>query len=1097
MASRQNRKKKGRANQQNRERTVTTLTEGPNPQFLVPTPSEEPAGANMSSPFSVSSSSGAGPNNNLPNGGYQNFAYSGPPYSTNYMDSTQHGGNIQQPQFYQQQPNLPPGRDDLEILENLKAQIKSGQHNRFKATAQPRALLAVYHEGLQSEAHYAQQGVTDYQGAGFNQMDYDVGSATSDTGTKTALSTDASRRLPRIQTKDVGDPSGARRSLHSSPVSGPQAISKVPSIPNRNVSLQSTDILQYSQSNSTSQAGNRYGANNTNNIPPSPSKPGNDTRNFPDSKTSANGSAGSDIAQPSHNRFGNNTSEQRGQDLSNQKVDQRRPPGDSPLTGEYGSRARALSDASPGKPLYDGKGDVRASRDLAWQQRDGPTSQDDKRGRPEPDRPGPPSGRPNGNLDSRSNGNEADARGPLPRDQRFFDRDRNRDRDRDRDRERDWDRDRDRRPDFRRDARGMTDARRPPPEQRHYEPQYSSDLPRRNDNRPPADDAMDVDKRPPPIAARPVPIDDRAGRPASIDDRLPRAPLPDRSARVPSIDDRQARPPSGDNRRAPSPENRNLRPAPPPQPMQDVPPRLGAADRNPVRGPLPPVDDHTVRPPEDRINRPSLQERITHPPASRADDRLTRQPSLEERISHAPAAVNDRPIPHADRVVRPSTADRTARPAEPIRPPVQEERMGRPDDRTVRPGPPNDRYARPVTPPQDRALPREAGYAAVPRSSSGRDDSRVLRPPSPPLARDYRPARALSRDRDLRPANRPEVDRPYDADRRPDLMDVDPPARFNDRPPYPRHLTPPPATDRARSVYPPPQSPPRADSAYVDPDRRYPVGDRRDYPFDGRQRQLSGPEDESYWKSRPGWDRELDKDRIERAAPLARNNGWETREESERRNSFPGSPSTRSFDTRPLGSRLTESYTRPGEDRQYPPREHERPRYPPTPVEGTPAFSRVRPRSPSPMSRRPGPGSVVDDGRPPMKRAREDVPYTGYYSPEPRRPAVAGGPSDYPSRVAPTPRPEAAPYYDGRGPLSGPPGGGRTGPPYDRDYPVARDRATDIGGYVPGPSSYPSRSPPPSRLYGGRGNYTRGGGGDPRDDRPYNNNMPPPPPRSS
>ncbi|KIM83433.1 hypothetical protein PILCRDRAFT_443724 [Piloderma croceum F 1598] len=1024
MASRQNRKKKGRANQQNRERTVTTLTEGPNPQFLVPTPSEEPAGANMSSPFSVSSSSGAGPNNSIPNGGYQNFAYSGPPYSSNYMGPTQHGGNIQQPQFYQQQPNLPPGRDDLEILENLKAQIKSGQHNRFKATAQPEALLTVYREGLQSEAHYVQQVVTDYQGTGFNQMDYD--------------------------------------------------------------------------SNSISQAGNRYGANNTNNIASSPSKPGNDTRSFPDSKTSANGSAGSDIAQPSHSKFGNNTSEQRGQDLSNQKVDQRRPPGDNPVAGEYGSRARALSDASPGKPLYDGKGDVRASRDVAWQQRDGPTSQDDKRGRPDPDRPGPP-GRPNGNLDSRSNGNEADARGPVPRDQRFHDRDRNRDRDRDRDRERDWDRDRDRRPDFRRDARGMTDARRPPPEQRHYEPQYSSDLPRRNDNRPPAEDAMDVDKRPPPIATRPVPIDDRAGRPAPIDDRMSRAPPPDRSVRVPSIDDRQARPPSGDNRRAPSPENRNLRPAPPSQPIQDVPLRLSTADRNPVRGPLPPVDDHTARPPlEDRISRPtpSLQERITHPPASRADDRLTRQPSLEERISHAPAAVNDRSIPHADRVVRPSTADRTARPVEPIRPPVQEERMGRPDDRSVRPVPPNDRYARPVTPPQDRALPREAGYAAVPRSSSVRDDSRVLRPPSPSLARDYRPARALSRDRDLRPAHRPEVDRPYDADRRPDLMDVDPPARFNDRPPYPRHLTPPPAADRARGVYPPPLSPQRADSAYVDPDRRYPVGDRRDYPFDGRQRQLSGSEDESYWKSRPGWDREtLDKERIERAAPPARNNGWETREESERRNSFPGSPSTRSFDTsqqRPLGSRLTESYARPGEDRQYPPREHERPRYPPTPAEGTPAFSRVRPRSPSPMSRRPGPGSVVDDGRPPMKRAREDVPYTaGYYSPEPRRPAVAGGPSDYPSRTAPTPRPEAAPYYDGRGPPSGPPGGGRTGPPYDRDYPVARDRAADVGGYVPGPSSYPSRSPPPSRLYGGRGNYTRG------DDRPYNNNMPPPPPRSS
>jgi len=235
MASRQNRKKKGRANQQNRERTVTTLTEDPNTQFLVPTPSEEPAGANMSSPFSVSSSSGAGPNNNIPNGNYQNFAFSGPPYnSSSYMGPIQHGGNVQ---YYQQQPALPSGKTDIEILEELKAQIKAGQHDRFQPTPQPHALLAVYQEGLQSETHYAQQGVTDFQGAGFNQTDYDVGSATSDTGTKTALSIDASRGLPRIQTKDDDDPSGARRSIHSSPVSGPQAIIKVPSIPNRNVTL--------------------------------------------------------------------------------------------------------------------------------------------------------------------------------------------------------------------------------------------------------------------------------------------------------------------------------------------------------------------------------------------------------------------------------------------------------------------------------------------------------------------------------------------------------------------------------------------------------------------------------------------------------------------------------------------------------------------------------------------------------------------------------------------------------------------------------------------------------------------------------------------
>jgi hypothetical protein len=80
-----------------------------------------------------------------------------------------------------------------------------------------------------------------------------------------------------------------------------------------------------------------------------------------------------------------------------------------------------------------------------------------------------------------------------------------------------------------------------------------------------------------PVLRRPV-----ARRPAPIDDRTSRAPPPDRPVQVSSIDDHQARPPSGDNSRAPSPENCNLRPAPPSQPIQDVPPRLGAADRNPV-----------------------------------------------------------------------------------------------------------------------------------------------------------------------------------------------------------------------------------------------------------------------------------------------------------------------------------------------------------------------------------------------------------------------------------------------------------------------------------------------------------------------------------
>lgn len=238
MASRQNRKKKGHANQQVRERTVTTLTEDPDTNLLVPTSSDEPAGGPMSSPFSVASSSGGGPNsstsnsnnnNSVPNSSFQasnDFGYSGS-YNNNrnsYMGPTQHGSGGHQ-HDYQATVSLPAGRNDLEILENLKAQIKAGQHGRFRPDPQPLALLAIHQEGLQ--AHAQQQGVGSY-GTGYNRNGYDVGSAARDSGAKTASSGEESRRVPHIQTKDVSDISGPRRSVDSSPVSGLKAPIKVP-----------------------------------------------------------------------------------------------------------------------------------------------------------------------------------------------------------------------------------------------------------------------------------------------------------------------------------------------------------------------------------------------------------------------------------------------------------------------------------------------------------------------------------------------------------------------------------------------------------------------------------------------------------------------------------------------------------------------------------------------------------------------------------------------------------------------------------------------------------------------------------------------------
>lgn len=113
MSARQNKKRKGRNHINNRERTVTTFTEDPNTSFLVPLSSEDPPAA-LASPFSPSSFSMQ----------YQNYI---PP---------------QQQQFYQ--PVLPPGKNDLEILENLKSVIKEGQHEFYRAVPQPAALASLY-----------------------------------------------------------------------------------------------------------------------------------------------------------------------------------------------------------------------------------------------------------------------------------------------------------------------------------------------------------------------------------------------------------------------------------------------------------------------------------------------------------------------------------------------------------------------------------------------------------------------------------------------------------------------------------------------------------------------------------------------------------------------------------------------------------------------------------------------------------------------------------------------------------------------------------------------------------------------------------------
>lgn len=146
MSTRQNKKRKSRANVINRERTVTTLTEGSEGSFMA---ADETHASLMSHPFSVASAvqdttniSPGFPIASTP--GFSPFPYP-------YMQSMT-GGNPAA-MFNQTQPTthyfptaqpLPPGQNDLEILERLKETIKAGQHEFFRPVPRPEFLASVY-----------------------------------------------------------------------------------------------------------------------------------------------------------------------------------------------------------------------------------------------------------------------------------------------------------------------------------------------------------------------------------------------------------------------------------------------------------------------------------------------------------------------------------------------------------------------------------------------------------------------------------------------------------------------------------------------------------------------------------------------------------------------------------------------------------------------------------------------------------------------------------------------------------------------------------------------------------------------------------------
>ncbi|PCH35939.1 hypothetical protein WOLCODRAFT_28224 [Wolfiporia cocos MD-104 SS10] len=619
-----------------------------------------------------------------------------------------------------------------------------------------------------------------------------------------------------------------------------------------------------------------------------------------------------------------------------------------------------------------------------------------------------------------------------------------------------------------------------------------------------------------PVDRPPIPLppstNDRQIRPAGIDDRRPPVTPPassDRLHRAPVDDRRLLPPPPADRLRQPIDDRRSLHPPPVQSESRGVPSIRATTDAPALRPPFeerggfrPAVKEESTRTIslEERISRaPSLQERLSTS-SSRSDDRRSqlpppvderssRPPSLEERLSRPAPSPDDRAVrpPHADerssRAPAPppptiasdrpsrfgpgSSDDRKMLLAEPVRPP-----LAAPADRPTRPeerGRPPERFAHPAPPAvsgPDRGPPPRTTYPSSRTSSLAREESRVFKPRTPPARsparpdiREFRPAAdPPPRERaDYRPPYRPEPER-YPNDRRPDLMQVDPPSPRLSAP-YRRPTSPPPAggdtyASRPRTWVPP-------NDAYPDgPDRR-PPSDTRDYSREWREDGRGFADD---WEARRRtWDRtnahDYNQERYVEREPVP-NNGWETREERERRvsSTFPPpttvdpAPATqRSYD-RPLSSRLTDVYA--NDDRGYP-RDLERGRYP---VNDTaPSFSRVRPRSPSPV-RRPG---AVDDLRPPVKRARDDAYGPGYYSSATGGVDVprAGPGTEYPPPLRRSPLPvSSAPYYDDHAPPYAA-GSGSSAVPRERDY-DPRDRAPDVGRYPP----YDRRGEPPSRA---------------------------------
>lgn len=800
MASRQNKKRKGRNNGMNRERTVTTLTEGPDSVFQMAGMqsagrlTDEPLSATsssataiMSSPFASSSGPNISPGFQIP----PTFTSFSNPYSTYMVPSypQQQSPQFFQPQQQQQQQSmpLPQGQNDLEVLERLKETIKKNQHELYRPIPQPAALASVYlgpHSSTRVPPHSdqlpgGQQSLSgnDRNLSSSSPMMVD-GSSTVPvpaTGTNGSHSTTGDRRGTRSQ--DSWE-NGRRPSGGTSQVSGSNPFNPTPHVvlPSLRVAViqdptptNSGPLVVFVQTSSQAPtvAPTRYEPGS---VPSSTNKSSKDKPMDVDD-SGPPGLGKQHLPPPSTA----SASAQRGQLTDTRQGDYAKhdyAASRSEKTGageSTSSTANRLAGADNNT-----KGDTRSTRDRDWIHRNSNASSTmgDVGRSPGPGNSrGPPTTSPAAvpPPDSRYADNSNDTRGSGPRDPRYYDKDTRDARDRERERERDsaktfdspgrtWDRDRDRdrdrfdrRPadigggtstiggrlnrdydrDRRNDDRFRPDARRPPPDQRHYEPRYTSSSSsggageaglRRYDSKSSVggNDAPSgsLNSNNVTFVSKADERDrDRVGPLPPSDSRGVSRPLGrDRSfdsSRSSILDDRRTLPPSDDRR-------------PPPAALVD--------DR---RG-VPVVDrDRASRAPDDRRPVPPPPTRPP-PPANERDHRTLETP---------PGGSGS-----VDRQVRPTSDDR--RPGPPPRPSTPSTA----GDRPSRTGPSQDRRPPPLSSrsvddrrPSVSSGPPPSTRGPLPPVSGAADDRR---PPGPPSIVDdsRRPLPPLSgQDRDATP----------------------------------------------------------------------------------------------------------------------------------------------------------------------------------------------------------------------------------------------------------------------------------------------------------------------------------------------------------